>query len=163
MTKIREILQSDLVNVLELNNKNTPAVSDLNLESLNHLYSIAKYRWIIENEDAELIGFCFILGTGADYKSLNYKWAGDHYDNFQYLDRVVISSAFQRQGYGKILYQYWIEKAGPFPLLLEVNIKPRNDSSILFHEEIGFKTVGEQDTEYGKKRVQYMEFTSPLT
>ena len=158
MTKIREILQSDFKKILELNNKNTPAVSDLNLESLNHLSSISKYRWIMENDDKELIGFCFILESGADYKSLNYKWVSENYKNFQYLDRVVISSKFQRQGHGKRFYSYWKEQAKELPLLLEVNIKPRNETSILFHESLSFKKVGEQDTEEGKKRVQYMEY-----
>ena len=40
----------------------------------------------------------------------------------------------------------------------EVNIKPRNERSLIFHEKFGFTPVGEQDTEGGSKRVQLMEY-----
>ncbi|MDJ0940620.1 MAG: GNAT family N-acetyltransferase, partial [Woeseiaceae bacterium] len=39
----------------------------------------------------------------------------------------------------------------------EVNLHPPNDSSMRFHERKGFRTVGTQQTEGGKKEVALME------
>lgn len=158
MALIRNLSESDYLAVLELNNSNTPAVSELNREGLQSLVEMAWASWAVEDiETKKLIGFCLILCPGQNYSSDNYQWVCDHYENFQYLDRVVISEKFQGKGFGRKLYEYWFSMANSQPLLVEVNIKPKNDGSIAFHEKLGFVSVGEQDTEHGKKRVQYME------
>lgn len=38
-------------------------------------------------------------------------------------------------------------------LACEVNTRPRNKDSLAFHERLGFKSVGEQDTDGGQKTV----------
>ena len=44
-----------------------------------------------------------------------------------------------------------------FPhLLCEVNVRPRNEASLLFHHSIGFREVGQQDTDGGKKTVSLL-------
>jgi hypothetical protein len=37
-----------------------------------------------------------------------------------------------------------------------VNVRPRNDASLAFHEAIGFREVGQQDTDGGRKRVSLL-------
>ena len=32
---------------------------------------------------------------------------------------------------------------------LEVNLRPRNDGSLAFHDRLGFVEVGQQETDYG--------------
>ena len=39
----------------------------------------------------------------------------------------------------------------------EVNIKPKNRDSIIFHKKYGFNEVGTQKTENGKKEVSLMK------
>jgi predicted GNAT superfamily acetyltransferase len=41
-------------------------------------------------------------------------------------------------------------------LFCEVNVRPRNDASLAFHEAIGFREVGQQDTDGGAKRVSLL-------
>ncbi len=41
-------------------------------------------------------------------------------------------------------------------LLCEVNTRPRNDTSLAFHEAWGFKPVGEQDVAGGSKTVMML-------
>lgn len=50
-------------------------------------------------------------------------------------------------------------------LFCEVNLRPRNDPSREFHEAIGFREVGQQDTDGGDKRVSLMalELHSPAS
>ena len=46
-------------------------------------------------------------------------------------------------------------------LLCEVNVKPRNEGSLRFHHRLGFREVGQQDTEGGAKRVSML--AKPIT
>lgn len=152
---IRNIKPSDYSSIVNLNNLNTPAVSELNIQGLQDLHKISLRAWVIESL-GQLAGFCLILTPKVKYNSENYTWVSKHYNNFEYLDRVVIAESFRGQGCGRSLYEAWIAQTEASDLLIEVNIKPMNKDSILFHEKMGFVAVGEQNTSGGEKRVQYM-------
>lgn len=154
--KIRTLEQQDYEKVLKLNNANTPAVSEIDSKELEWLVNKSLHSLVIEDSNNLLVGFSIILPPGIKYKSDNYLWISERYGDFEYLDRVVIAEEFRGLGCGRDLYQYWFEKAQAKNLILEVNIRPMNEASIRFHEKLGFKAVGEQDTTGGKKRVQYM-------
>lgn len=159
---IRPVTSRDYPALLSLNNANLPAVSELQTEGLEHLHSQALHAWIIEDSHA-LAGFCLILPPSVAYRSDNYTWVSERYDQFEYLDRVVIAEDYRGQGVGRKLYQHWFQCPGQVPLLLEVNIRPMNEGSILFHEKMGFQRVGDQETEGGRKRVQYMARRRPAS
>jgi predicted GNAT superfamily acetyltransferase len=107
-------------------------------------------------EPGRIVGFLVGLeGPGLDYASLNYRWFGERYERFLYVDRVVVDPAGQGRGLGRSLYEAFVERAeGHTALCAEVNIRPRNDGSLAFHDDFGFAPVGEQDTEAGSKRVR---------
>jgi hypothetical protein len=107
-------------------------------------------------EPGRIVGFLVGLeGPGLDYASLNYRWFGERYERFLYVDRVVVDPAGQGRGLGRSLYEAFVERAeGHTALCAEVNIRPRNDGSLAFHDAFGFAPVGEQDTEAGSKRVR---------
>jgi predicted GNAT superfamily acetyltransferase len=42
-------------------------------------------------------------------------------------------------------------------LCCEVNVRPRNDASLEFHQSIGFREVAQQDTDGGNKTVSLLE------
>lgn len=70
-----------------------------------------------------------------------------------YVDRVAVAADHQGSGIGHVLYDA-VETATTAPLLCcEVNLRPRNDASLRFHDRRGFRAVGEQDTDGGAKRV----------
>ena|GEM_PF-70762 len=108
------------------------------------------------SEPGRIVGFLVGLeGPGLDYASLNYRWFGERYERFLYVDRVVVDPAGQGRGLGRSLYEAFVERAeGHTALCAEVNIRPRNDGSLAFHDAFGFAPVGEQDTEAGSKRVR---------
>ncbi len=151
---VRMIKEEDFPQVIAMNNDFVPAVTLLDHKKLMELKDQAQYIWIIEFENS-ICGFSIILPPGASYDSDNYRWFSDRYSDFQYLDRVVIASEYQRKGLGRKVYDHWFAHSKGLPLLLEVNIKPMNEGSIKFHQKMGFLVAGEQDTEGGKKRVQY--------
>ena len=91
------------------------------------------------------------------YRSDNYRWFSERYEHFIYVDRVVVAPNEWGMGIGRALYTEFVSAVDRHPVLCaEVNLLPRNDRSLAFHEAFGFVPVGEQDTEGGSKRVQML-------
>ena len=93
-----------------------------------------------------------------NYFSENYRWFAARYEEFVYVDRVVVAEERRGSGVGRAFYEDIIEFSfSRAPVLLcEVNVKPRNDRSLRFHERFGFAEVGQLDTEGGSKRVSLL-------
>ena len=89
------------------------------------------------------------------YDSANYKWFEKKYKSFIYIDRIVISFKYQNKGFGTYFYDdlksCFLDSYDS--MTCEVNIIPKNDISMKFHKKYGFKEVGQQRTENGKKLV----------
>ena len=149
---VRLLTPDDLEDVLTLNEAAVPAVGSLDARRLAHLYeqaTVALAACAEPTDGAPVVGFCLVLGPGADYGSVNYRWFTERYDDFAYLDRVAIDPAHQGLGLGRELYDE-VERQVEAPwFTLEVNLRPRNDGSLKFHERLGFHEVGQQETDYG--------------
>lgn len=148
--RIRDLTVLDLDAATRINQANVPAVGSADEAHLAHLLGQATLSLAVERDEV-LAGFCIVLGPGADYGSVNYRWFSERYESFAYLDRVAIDAAHQSRGLGGALYGE-VERrlAGSVPwFLLEVNLRPRNDGSLRFHARQGFVEVGQQDTNYG--------------
>ena len=89
------------------------------------------------------------------YNSVNYKWFEKKYKSFIYIDRIVISFEYRNKGFGTLFYDDLknLYKYSYDSLSCEVNIIPKNHISMKFHKKYGFKEVGQQRTENGKKLV----------
>ncbi len=70
---------------------------------------------------------------------------------------------FQKLGYGKALYNDLVQysKNKSDSITCEVNIRPKNRGSMLFHKKFGFIEVGTQKTDSGKKEVSLMRYLVP--
>ena len=78
-----------------------------------------------------------------DYKS--YKWFGEKYSKFLYIDRIVIAKDYRRQGLGNQLYQYAFEHAKTDGIgIIAAAINAENKDSLEFHKRMGFSEVGNQ-------------------
>jgi predicted GNAT superfamily acetyltransferase len=150
--------EADLERILTLNAGAVPDVGAIDAERLRALIDQSLLALAISTEDDEqVVGFCLVLGPGADYQSVNYRWFSSHFgttgEPFAYLDRVAIDPAFQRQGFGQKLYRFvesWLlEATETLWFCLEINLEPRNDISLAFHESLGFEEIGQQLTDYG--------------
>ena len=160
--EIRPSTVSDLPHILELNKGAIPAVNFLNEPEILNLFSQAEYfrsLWL----NNEVIGFLIALGPGAIYDSPNYRWFELRYDRFLYIDRIVIDPTHQGLGYGRLFYDNLRESVGQqFPkITCEVNLRPKNESSLRFHRLYGFRQVGTQETEEGGKQVSLMVYKIP--
>ena len=137
---IRETSSNDLDAALEMNNVNVPALNELDRTEIERLVSISAVSLTAEIEGA-FAGFCIVFAPGVEYASLNYQWFSRNYTQFAYLDRIAVNSSFRRYGIGR---QFYVELqrrlTGAFPVLCcEVNVRPRNDASLEFHQSIGFR------------------------
>jgi predicted GNAT superfamily acetyltransferase len=139
---------------LDLNNSEVPHVNNLDQEALNGLLSEADLSLVIEVDGKPAAGL-ITFAPGAGYASANYRWYSDNYDAFLYIDRIVVDPSQRGHGLARQLYdQAWGRaQAKGVMLCCEVNEDPPNEASMRFHERFGFKPVGAQQTEGGKKTV----------
>ncbi len=164
---IRSFAAHDVVPTVELNNANIPELNELDHAEVERLTGLAESALVAEvvGDDGQIrfAGFCWVLGPGQDYASLNYGWFSRQYSEFVYLDRIAVHTDFRRFGIGRGFYNALVEQfTNSHPVLLcEVNVRPRNEPSLKFHHSIGFREVGQQDTDGGKKTVSLLEL--PLT
>ncbi|MEO5723609.1 MAG: GNAT family N-acetyltransferase [Ilumatobacteraceae bacterium] len=155
--QVRAMQPTDFAAVLALNNTNLPALNELDGPELQRLVEMSLLALVADADDA-LAGFCIVFGPQADYDSSNYRWFSARYEQFAYLDRIAVAVDFQRVGIGRAFYAELTRRLrGDHPVLLcEVNIRPRNDTSLAFHASIGFREVGRQDTTGGTKTVSLL-------
>ena len=145
---VRLLAPADLDRVLAINASGVPGVGAIEALQLAHLVDESAMA-LVATVDDTVVGFCLVLPPGADYGSVNYRWFSDRYDDFVYLDRVAIAPEFQGHGLGRALYDEVERRADAPWFTLEVNLRPRNDGSLAFHDRLGFVEVGQQETNYG--------------
>ena len=149
----RNIEIADLPQVLEINNANTPGVSELTLFELaadlkNSLHGLA-----IDNEHGQVCAFCITFAPDAPNAGTNHQWFTERYKSFVYLDRIAIDSNHQNRGLGALLYQsveqQMLNSAEHSLLCCEVNLEPPNPGSLRFHHRIGFVECGTESSASG--------------
>ncbi len=156
---ISNTIADELPDILIMNQEALPAVSSVSIEDMKHFLNIVDYFRTLKVEN-KIAGFLIALSPGKDYSSLNYKWFEKTYNSFMYVDRIVIDTNYHRNGLGTSFYNdletFSIGKSSR--ITCEVNIRPKNEGSMVFHETYGFKQVGTQTTEEGKKEVSLMSY-----
>lgn len=154
---IRDLTIADADWFLALNNDAVPHVNALKESDLRTMLADAALAWAIMAGD-EPAGGLIAFRAGAAYDSANYLWFQDKFDDFLYVDRVVVDPEKRGLGLGRSFYERALEAARAAGVMLccEVNERPTNPGSMRFHERFGFEPVGRQETEGGKKSVVLM-------
>ena len=157
---VRNIEIADLVRVLEINNANTPGVSELTMSELETDIENCLHALAIDNEHGEVCAFCITFAPDAPDAGVNHQWFADRFESFVYLDRIAIDSNHQNHGLGAKLYQAveqkMLQSAEHSMLCCEVNLEPPNPGSLRFHKRIGFTEVGQSIPEYANYSVIYL-------
>ena len=152
---LEPITATDIPQFLELNNLAVPHVNAHEKASLAALIDQAWFcRQVCSGE--KMTGFLLALTKGQSYASMNYAWFCDRFDDFAYVDRIVVGEDSRGQGLAGALYQsLFVEAraAGLLRVCCEVNLEPPNPNSLAFHQHLGFIEVGQQETDGGSKRV----------
>jgi predicted GNAT superfamily acetyltransferase len=136
----------DAALVLDMNNAAVPNVNAAELDELAELVTMSEFTVALKDGDT-LLGFVLTMPPGVGYGSDNYRWFSEHYDEFVYVDRIVVSEAARNRGVGAELYRLVVEHATERQIprvTCEVNLDPPNPGSLRFHKRLGFVEVGEQ-------------------
>ena len=150
--QILDVQPKHFAGVLELNEQFVHFLSPLDADSLDKLAEEAGYFRVVE-VDGEVAAFLIAMFSGANYDSPNYVWFDKRWDDFVYVDRIVVSARIQGQSMGSKLYDDLAKKAcanGLRRMTCEYNVKPMNEGSAKFHDRYGFKEVGQQELKGGK-------------
>ena len=149
----RNIEIADLARVLEINNANTPGVSELTFAELESDLNNSLHALAIDNERGDVCAFCITFDPNSPDAGANHQWFAERYKSFVYLDRIAIDSNHQNRGLGALLYQAVEQRmldSSEYSLLCcEVNLEPPNPGSLRFHKRIGFSECGVQSTASG--------------
>ena len=142
------------LSILELNEANLPALGSLGtIEKVSELYILSSCFYLIFNNNV-LIAFLVLMDEKSSYQSPNYGFFKFRYKQFNYIDRVAVSSQYQRKGIGTYLYNQITTLTKSQKLCCEVNTVPMNKSSFDFHHKLGFKVIEERP--FGDKKVAMM-------
>jgi len=161
---VRNIVSTDVTRVLEINNANTPGVSELSMIELATDLKNSLHALVIDNEHGEVCAFCITFDPEAPDAGTNHQWFAERYKSFVYLDRIAIDSENQNRGLGALLYQsveqLMFNSAEHSLLCCEVNLEPPNPGSLRFHKRIGFVECGAESTTPGYVVTYLQKFLS---
>ena len=152
MVDIRNVVAGDAEALLALNNQAVPAVNGHDAESFSELLAMANRSWVVD-DGGRIGGMLVVFTPGAEYESLNYRRLSRRYDDFAYVDRIVIAPTHRRLGLAGQLYDRLADHAaglGHRRLLCEVNVEPPNPQSIAFHEASGWRAIEDHQHAPGK-------------
>lgn len=136
---------NNLDTLLEINNAAVPDVGQL---------SISKARWLISRLlmpglavlDGKEAGIIVVLSDRCEYDSDYYRWFTERYQDFLYVDRIVVASWARGRGVAQALYQKADELSQELNVAIaaDVYVEPPNTPSLNFHQKMGFVEVGRQ-------------------
>lgn len=143
---IRNAEPKDYDFILNVNEVNVEVLSPMPMERMLWLKEMSE-MFVVAEVDGELAAFLIAIREGQPYDSENYVWFSKKYPQFLYIDRIVIDEPFRAAGLGRALYDAvkdHAKKTGVGVVTCEVDTIPYNETSLKFHEAMGFKEVGEQ-------------------
>ena len=152
---IRRTEALDYPKIIQLNENAVQHTSTMDLNRLAELDALSNYHKVIVVDDA-VAGFLLAMRESAAYVNDNFGFFASRYDTFLYIDRIVIDAGYAGLKLGTLLYNNLFDYArnnGVSVLTCEYNIEPPNEPSRQFHDKYGFKEIGTQWLDAGKKRV----------
>jgi predicted GNAT superfamily acetyltransferase len=144
MPTIRDLRDADVAFVLTLNKELEWAAAPMDADRLSMLRREGERLVVVDDVEGP-VAFAITLRPGTSYDSVNYLWFCEHYDDFLYLDRIMVSDHARRRGIASLVYDAMEDHARPFRrMVCEVNSDPPNPASLAFHTGRGYLTRGHQ-------------------
>lgn len=155
---IREFCAEDEEIILALNQQSVAVLSPMDAQRFQALRENCCVLWIAELEQ-QPVGFLLAFSESSKYDSPNYQWFNQRYNNFVYIDRVVVSNAIRSKGVGSEFYRHlqaWAKLQHKPRLCAEIDVVPPNEGSLKFHQRQGFVEAGQQVYGNPEKKVALM-------
>ena len=141
MALLRPLHDGDISSVIALNHRNVQLLAPMDEARLRELQSMAD-RCDVLDVDGEFAGFVIAFAPGTTYDSENYRWFSERYDDFYYLDRIVLHEDFRRRGLGGFVYDE-LERVASKHGRMTLEANHDNEASLAFHHGRGYVDVGE--------------------
>ena len=131
--------------LLEINNSAVPYVNMLDSGKAQWLLEHATRSWLA-SLDGRAVGVLVLLNATCGLESEYYQWFTERYENFLYIDRVVVADWARGHGVATALYRAVDQVAveGGYAIASEVYSQPPNTASLKFHQVMGYREVGSQ-------------------
>ena len=139
--------------IADLNAAVVSVTSPMTAAEFLELKALSRYCLVVETSSGEVEGFIIVMTKGEPYDNGNYQWFSERYDDFAYIDRIVLGPSLRNLGVAHQLYDLIGDMAaddGCSLLAAEMDIDPPNPHSLHFHSRYGFEEVGVRDLERGK-------------
>lgn len=145
--------EADAGDVLALNLESEWALSPLDQAKLERAAQATELALVCEVE-GKVAAFAFVYARQSTYDSPYFSWFCGRYDDFLYLDRIAVGSAFRRLGIASRMYDD-VEAAARRRgrLVCEVFSRPPNTPSLEFHRLRGYVEVGHLEASDGRETV----------
>ena len=157
LENLKNCIESELKEIYVLNQSLTPMLGALkDIQHLKRLINMSKCSKGLKIR-GKIAAFMICFREDSEYESKNYLYFNRKYKEFLYVDRIGVSKNLENNGLGSILYTDIIENFGvDLKICAEINIRPMNKKSIIFHKKHHFKKVLEKCYNENYK-VVYME------
>jgi predicted GNAT superfamily acetyltransferase len=140
--EIRSLEDADVEAVLEINRLSIEALSPLDAESLVAHRKMAA-ETVVCDIDGEVAAFAIAYGPNTAYESVHYRWHSERFEDFLYLDRIVVAESFRRRGIATALYDSLEQVAVEHGrMVCEIYSIPPNVESLAFHRGRGYVEIG---------------------
>src|SRR3546814_2373143 len=97
---VRDVREHELDSILALNNAAGPAILPLDAARLRWFFDTAEY-FRVAVRDGTLSGFLVGFGSESGHDSSNFRWFGERYERFFYIDRIVVATRRRGGGLGR--------------------------------------------------------------
>jgi len=146
---IRRAEEGDLEAIVRINNaeaEKTPWVGNP-LEIGFFKQSLDIPLFYVAEQENQVVGFMMVMDENTPYDSKYFQWFKQRFEEFLYIDRLVVDPAKRRQGIAKKIYERLFKDHGERPITGEITIFPENAVSLEFHEKLGFQAIGTLDSD----------------
>ena len=153
--EIRDASAEDYDRIVMLNEIEVQQTSAMDRARLRELAGMASYLKVA-SVDGVVAAFLLAFRENAGYQNSNYAWFSERFDEFMYVDRIVVSADFGGLKIGSLLYQdlfAFARSCGVHRVTCEYNIQPPNPASHAFHQKFGFTEIGSHWVANGTKQV----------
>ena len=152
---LRPVNESDVADVLRLNHDNVELLAPMDEPKLWRLRDVSARFDVVTIDDA-FAGFVIGMTADSEYWSQYFTCWRDRYDDFFYLDRIVLMDTFRRRGLGTFVYDE-IEKVAANHGRMTLEANRDNAPSRAFHEARGYQPFGEFDPDGNHPVMQYVK------
>ena len=153
--EIRDAVLEDYSLIVAINDAQVSHTSPMGAERLTVLDHHSCYHRVAMVNGC-VAAFLIAMRENCGYKNDNYEWFALRYKKFLYVDRIVVKADCAGFGIGSHLYRdlFNYARLEAIPrVTCEYNVTPPNEPSRLFHNNFGFREVGEQWFNDGAKKV----------